>query len=382
MKLLFASDSFKGSLSSGQTIALLTKAAKEVFGDCECVGVPVADGGEGTAEAVIAATNGTRIFAAVHNPLMQPIEASYGIFEGKAIIEMAAASGLPLIPEALRNPLRTTSFGTGELIRDALRRGCRDITVAIGGSATNDGGIGCLRALGARFYDNRGNELDGTGADLARVADIDLSGLDKRIRESAITVLCDVKNPLCGENGATRMFSRQKGATAEMTEALESGMCRYRDVIQATTGIDCDAVEGAGAAGGLGAALKVFLGGAMRSGIDAVLNLIHFDELLDGVDLVVTGEGKTDCQSACGKVMQGVAKRAKAKGIPVAGLSGSLGAGAEALYSDGVCSLMTTVSAPVTLEEAMQNAETLYRDAAVRMFRLIQIGMRIKVENR
>ena len=379
MKLLFVSDSFKGSLSSERTAELLTAAANEVFGDCECISVPVADGGEGTVRAVTAAKNGVETEVAVSDPLMNEITAKYGLFDDKAIIETAAASGLPLVPESLRNPMNTTTFGTGELILDALCRECREILIAIGGSATNDGGMGCLRALGARFLDRDGNELTGCGRDLIRVSRIDLSGLDPRIKNTKFTVLCDVKNPLCGENGAAMMFSRQKGATAEIRAELEAGMRNYRDVIKAQFGTDCDLIEGAGAAGGLGAALRVFLGGEMKSGIEAVLDLLRFDELLQNVDLVVTGEGRTDSQSVCGKVMFGVGRRAKAMGIPAVGLCGSLGEGAEELFRHGISSLMTTVSAPVSLKEAMDNAEELYFSAAVRMFRFIKTGMDMNI---
>ncbi len=317
MKLLFVSDSFKGSLSSSETAALLTKAAKEVFDSCTCMSLPVADGGEGTVEAVTAATHGKIITAEVHNPLMRRIKARYGVTGSKAVIEMAAASGLPLLSEKERDPLSATTYGTGELIMDALRRGCREITVAIGGSATNDGGMGCVRALGGKFFDKDGRELSGCGRDLTAVDRIALDGLEPLLQEAAITVLCDVKNPLCGANGATRTFSAQKGATPAVTEELEQGMCRYRDVIRRQFGTNCDAMEGAGAAGGLGAALRVFLG------------------------------------------------------------SGSLDEGAQLLYAHGINSLMTTVSRPMTLDEAMQNASALYYDAAVRLFRLIQTGMQI-----
>lgn len=376
MKFLFASDSFKGSLSSSETAELLTKAANEVFGSCEVSSAPVADGGEGTVEAVIAAENGTMINAKVHGPLMEEMEAFYGVFdETKAVIEMASASGLPLVPEKLRNPLNTTTYGTGELILDALEKGYRDISIAIGGSATNDGGMGCARALGVKFLDETGAELQGFGRDLAHVKTIDVSGLDPRIKESSITVMCDVTNPLCGEKGATMTFGRQKGATEEIQKELEAGMCNYRDVIKDTFGIDCDTIQGAGAAGGLGAALRVFLGGVMKSGIDTVLDLIRFDERLEGVDLVVTGEGRTDWQSCFGKVMQGVGVRSKAKGIPVLGLSGSLGKNALDICDYGVSSLMTTVNAPMTLDEALDNAKQLYYEGAVRMFRFVKTGM-------
>ena len=378
MKLLFASDSFKGSLTSEKTVELLSRAAREVFGECECSGVPVADGGEGTVEAVIAAEQGEYITVKVHGPLMEETESFYGVFDGnKAVIEMAAASGLPMVPEELRNPLNTTTFGTGELILDALKRGYRDISIAIGGSATNDGGMGCARALGVKFLDQDGNELEGFGRDLARVAAIDISGLDERVKDSKITVMCDVTNPLCGKDGATWTFGKQKGATPEIQEELEKGMCSYRDVIRETFGIDCDGIPGTGAAGGLGAALMVFLGGEMKSGIETVLDLIRFDERLEGVDLVVTGEGRTDWQSCFGKVMQGVGMRAKAKGIPVLGLSGSLGKNAMDICSCGISSLMTTVNAPMPLSEALERAEELYYEGALRMFRFVRTGMEI-----
>ena len=372
MKLIFASDSFKGSLSSRRTAELLTRAAREVFGVCECIGVPIADGGEGTVDALIDALNGERATATVHDPLMNRIQASYGIAGGKAVIEMAAASGLTLVPEALRNPLNTTTYGTGELILDALDHGCRELYIAIGGSATNDGGMGCLRALGSRFLDKDGNELSGCGKDLAEVSTIDLAHLDSRLSVASVTVLCDVKNPLCGENGATYTFAKQKGATPETLELLENGMQNYREVIRGQFGIDCDLIEGAGAAGGLGAALKVFLHAAMQSGIETVLDLIGFDDLLDGADLVVTGEGRADLQSVCGKVMQGIALRAKARGIPVYGLCGSLGDGAQLLYDCGVTSLYSLVDENTSVEEAMTNAEQVYYHAAVRMFSQIK----------
>ena len=379
MRLLFASDSFKGSLTSEKTMELLGRAAKTVFGECETSGVPVADGGEGTVSAVIAAEKGEIVTAAVHGPLMEETMAAYGVFGGnKAVIEMAAASGLPMVPENKRNPLYTTTCGTGELIKDALDKGYRDISIAIGGSATNDGGMGCARALGVRFLDSGGNELPGYGCDLEKVMSIDVSGMDERIKDTKITVMCDVTNPLCGKNGATYTFGKQKGATPEIQEQLEAGMCHYRDIIRDTFGIDCDAVEGAGAAGGLGAALKVFFSGEMKSGIETVLDLIRFDERLEGVDLVVTGEGRTDWQSCFGKVMQGIGMRARAKGVPVLGLSGSLGTNALDILNCGVSSLMTTVNAPMTLQEALERAEELYYEAAVRMFRFVKTGMEMK----
>ena len=378
MKFLFASDSFKGTLSSSQTVELLAKAAKEVFGEIEYSGVPVADGGEGTTEAVVAAENGSWIETSVYGPLMERVSAKYGrLDDRRAVIEMAAASGLPMVPLEKRNPLFTTSYGTGELIRHALDEGFTDISIAIGGSATNDGGMGCARALGVRFLDNEGRELEGRGEDLEKVSAIDVSDLDPRVKGVKITVMCDVTNPLCGENGATYTFGAQKGATPEIQARLEAGMVNYRDVIRRQFCIDPDAIKGAGAAGGLGTALTVFLNGEMKSGIDTVLDLIGFDARLEGTDLVVTGEGRTDWQSCFGKVMQGVGERAKRKGVVAVGLSGGLGRDADRIFNHGIESLMTTVDAPMPLEEALGRAEELYYLGAVRMFRFLRAGMKL-----
>lgn len=378
MRFLFASDSFKGTLTSEQTVALLARAATDVFGDIEYSGVPVADGGEGTTDAVVAAEKGQWIEAEVCGPLMEKIRARYGRLDAhRAVIEMAAASGLTLVPLEKRDPLKATSYGTGELIRHALDQGFTDISIAIGGSANNDGGMGCIRALGGRFLDVEGRALEGRGEDLERVCTIDVSALDQRLANAKITVMCDVTNPLCGENGATWTFGAQKGATEETQARLEAGMVNYRDVIRRQFGIDPDAIKGAGAAGGLGAAL-VLLGGEMKSGIETVLDLIDFDARLEGTDLVVTGEGRTDWQSCFGKVMQGVGERAARKGVIAVGLSGSLGRNAWQIYDHGISSLMTTVDAPMSLEEALGRAEELYYLGAVRMFRFIKVGMDIK----
>ena len=378
MKLLFVSDSFKGSLSSEQTIELLTKAAEEIFPNCSCGGMPVADGGEGTAQAVVQAVNGRIQEADVQGPLGEQAHAFYGqLDEKRAVLEMACASGLPLVPEKERNPEKTTTFGTGELIRHVLNDGYRDISIAIGGSATNDGGMGCMRALGVKFLDKSGKELQGCGEDLIHVAEIDISGLDPRILQSKITVMCDVTNPLCGKDGATWTFGKQKGADESMQERLEAGMQNYRDVIKRQFDIDLDQIPGAGAAGGLGAALLVFLHGELKSGIETVLELIDFDRKLEDVSLVVTGEGRTDWQSCFGKVVQGVGDHCKKKGVPVAALVGSMGPGAEKIYEHGICSIMTTVNGVMPLEEAMDHAEELYYAAAFRLFRFIKTGMDI-----
>lgn len=378
MKFLFASDSFKGSLSSRRTAELLTLAAQEIFPGCECTSVETADGGEGTADAVLSAVNGEKIMLPVHGPLGKMTESSYGILsDGRVIMEMASASGLPLVPCSLRDPRCTSSYGTGEMIADALDRGCRDISIAIGGSATNDGGMGCMRALGVRFYDKDGNDLKGCGQDLIKICTIDTSGIHPLIKDASFTIMCDVTNPLCGGNGATYTFGKQKGGTPEILAQLESGMQNYRDIILNRFGINMDEVPGSGAAGGLGAALMVFLNGKLKSGIDTVLDLVRFDQKLDGVSLVVTGEGCTDRQSAFGKVIQGVGMRCKKRNIPAVALVGSIGDGAEDIYNYGIRSIMTTVNSPMPLEEALNRAEELYIKAAIRMFRMIKTGMEL-----
>lgn len=373
LKIVFASDSFKGSLTSRETAELLTKAAKEVFDSVECISVPVADGGEGTADALLSVLGGEKLFLDVHGPLMENVRAYYGrLDDKKAVIEMALASGLTLVPSDKRDPSVTTTYGTGELMRDALDKGFKELFVTIGGSATNDGGMGCGRALGIRFLDAAGQELEGAGKDLEKVQRIDVSGLDPRIKQVKLTITCDVTNPLCGENGATRTFAPQKGATPQMTEDLERGMQNYREVIKRHFGVDPNELAGSGAAGGLGAMLMILLGGEMKSGIETVLDLNDFNQKLKDADLVITGEGCTDWQSACGKVLQGVGERAKKAGVPAIAISGCLGPGFEKVYEHGITSIMTTVNAPMSLEEAMTRAKELYYQAAIRTFRMIQ----------
>ena len=379
MKFLFASDSFKGTLSSEQIIRLLTESAKEAFPDCETAGTLIADGGEGTVDAVIAMTKGELIRVPVHGPLMEETTAVYGkINEDSAIIEMAAASGLPMVPENLRNPLNTTTYGTGELIRDALDRGFRNISVALGGSATNDGGMGAMSALGVKFLDKDGNVLDGKGSDLEKVASVDVSGLHPAVAETKFTVMCDVSNPLTGPDGATYTFGKQKGGTPEILDRLEAGMKSYAKVAGEALGKDIDHIAGAGAAGGMGAALCGFLNAGLKSGIETVLDLIGFDEMLEGVDLVVTGEGRIDWQSAFGKVPSGIGMRCKKKGVPAVAIVGGMGNGAEKIYEFGVESIIPTINGAMDINEALERAEELYKGAADRMFRFLKVGMQMK----
>lgn len=378
MKFLFASDSFKGTLTSRRTAELLAQAAGEIFPGCVCDSIEIADGGEGTADAVLSAADGMKIHMTAAGPLMERIPVSYVQLDNtRAVMEMAAASGLPLVPEGKRDPRETTTYGTGEMIADALSKGFRDISIAIGGSATNDGGMGCMRALGVRFLDDSGRELEGRGKDLIRVRSIDVSGMDPRVKGCTFTVMCDVTNPLCGPSGATYTFGKQKGGTPEMLDELEAGMCNYRDVLLRQFGVDMDTVPGAGAAGGLGAALMVFLNGKLKSGIETVLELTDFDRRLEGVSLVVTGEGAADWQSVSGKVMQGVGMHCRKLGIPATAVVGSMGPGAEQLYEYGIDSIITTVNGIMPLDEAIERAEELYLDAARRMFRMLRAGRQL-----
>ncbi|MDO4277583.1 MAG: glycerate kinase [Lachnoclostridium edouardi] len=379
MKFLFASDSFKGTLSSERIIDLLTESANKIFPGCETFGVPVADGGEGTVDAVIAVTKGNIKTVKVHGPLMEDADATYGEFNGdSAIIEMAAASGLPMVPVDKRNPLNTTTYGTGELIRDALDSGYRKISIALGGSATNDGGMGAMSALGVKFLDAEGNVLSGFGSDLNKVADIDVKGLHPAVAETEFTIMCDVTNPLTGPDGATYTFGKQKGGTPEILDEMEAGMKKYAKLLLDKTGIDVDTVPGTGAAGGLGAAFKVFLNANMKSGIETVLDLIEFDKLLEGVDVVVTGEGRIDWQSAFGKVPSGIGMRSKNKGIPAVAIVGGMGKGADKIFEFGVESIIPTINGAMEIDEALERAEELYAGAADRLFRLLKVGMQIK----
>jgi len=279
-----------------------------------------------------------------------------------------------------RNPLLTTTYGTGELIRAALDEGIREFIIGIGGSATNDGGMGMAQALGIAFLDDEGRNVGLGGRYLSEVRRIVPDGLDPRIRECKMTVICDVSNPLTGPQGATYVYGPQKGATKEMLLILEEGMKNYAEVIRHQLGIDVDRIPGAGAAGGLGAALTGFLGAVLKPGIDAVMDFIHFDRLLEDVDLVVTGEGRIDGQSVFGKVPVGVARRCKEKNVPVVAISGIMGENAQAVYDYGINSIMTTINRDMPLEEALSRAEELLFDAADRMFRLIKAG--IAIENK
>ncbi len=381
MKLIFAPDSFKESLTALEICEILERVTARHFPDAETICIPVADGGEGTVDALLRAMDGRRIRTQVTGPLFEPEAAQWGLLSDgvTAVMEMAQASGLSYVPLPQRDPRRTTSLGTGEMIAEALRQGVRKILIGIGGSATNDGGIGMLQALGAVFTDAAGQPVPPVGGALASVAKADFSGLLPELRHTEITVICDVTNPLLGENGATWIYGPQKGATPEICEELETGMAHFAQVAAAAAGRDIASFPGAGAAGGLGAALGGVLGAQLRSGIDAVLDAVDFSAKLEGVSLAVTGEGRIDGQSVCfGKVPVGVAKRCAQRGIPTVAIVGGIGEGAEGLFQLCESTIQTTVSGPMSLQAAMSNAPALYEQAADRLFRAIKIGMHLK----
>lgn len=369
MRVLICPDSFKGSLSAFDSAEAIAEGFASAMPDAELVTLPLADGGEGTVEALVKATGGRFLHRVVRGPLGEPVDAEYGILgDGKtAVVEMAAASGLILVPAGFRNPLKTSTYGTGELIRAVLDAGCSRLVIGIGGSATNDGGAGALTALGARFLDSAGIELPPGGAALADLATVDLSRLDPRLPRMRIEVACDVTNPLCGPEGASAVYGPQKGATAEMVAELDAALSHYGNVLERILHRSVMDRPGAGAAGGLGAALGGVLGAEMRRGIEIVLGRLDFDRLLEGTDLVVTGEGSLDAQTARGKTIDGVAKAAHARGVPVLALVGTLSDGAEALV-DRAAAIMPE---GMSLEQAMREARELLRIAAEKAARAL-----------
>lgn len=378
MKFVFAPDSFKGTLSSQEIISILTKKARQHFENIQTQGVLIADGGEGTIEAVEQMKGGSRKYLEVTGPLGEKVNAHYlRLNEKQVLIEMATASGITLIPYREGNALYTTSYGTGELIKDALLSGADDIIISIGGSATNDGGIGMLMALGVRFLDDKGKEMEPIGKNLLNIARIDTKSLNKRIKMAKFTVMCDVTNPLVGQNGATYVFGPQKGANKEQLHLLESGMKNYAAKIKETLGIDVADLPGGGAAGGMGAALMAFCGAFLQSGIKTILELINFKDIIADADLIITGEGRIDGQSANGKVLDGIGRYAKERNIPVIALAGGMGDNAHLVYDCGIDSIMVTVNSPMSLEMALDNVEPLLEDCADRLFRFIKIGMNL-----
>lgn len=381
MHILIAPQALKGSLSATETARAIAQGARAVAPDAHVTELPIADGGEGTVEAMVGATAGKIIPASVTGPLGEPVEAFFGILggslQGTAIIEMAAASGLPLVPPERRDPRITTTRGSGELIRHALDLGCRRLLIGIGGSATNDGGAGMAQALGVHLLDEQGQELAPGGAPLARLARINSERLDPRLGETVVQVACDVVNPLCGPNGASAIYGPQKGATPAMVRELDDALHHYATIIKRDLGVDVLELPGAGAAGGLGAGLVAFLKAEMVPGAQMVLSALHFYTHLAAADIVITAEGHLDSQTLHGKGVGTVASAAKARGVPVIVVVGGVAHDEQALYDQGITAIVPLPTRPMALTEAMNSAGPLLSRAAERALRLIGIGSRL-----
>jgi len=380
MRIVVAPDSYKGSVSAMGVADAMERGIHKVFVDAVISKIPIADGGEGTVESMVGATGGTPRCTQVTGPLGERVAAQWGTLgDGKtAIIEMAAASGLPLVAKDKLNVRIATSRGTGELILAALDAGLRKIIIGIGGSATNDGGAGMARALGIRFLGADGHELPEGGAALAQLARIDTAGLDPRIAETELIVACDVDNPLCGTRGASAVFGPQKGATAAIVEELDSALAHFAKIAREATGRDVANFPGAGAAGGLGAGLMFFTPAKLRPGVEIVLEAVGFAEAVSTADFVVTGEGRTDFQTAFGKAPVGVAKVAKSRGIPVFCLSGGLGEGANDVLEQGIDAVMSICDRPLSLEECMRDGSGLIEAGAERLCRIVKASLAIR----
>jgi len=380
MKIVIAPDSFKESLSALQVADAIEAGMREVWPDATYVKVPVADGGEGTVQALIDATGGRRVDVRVTGPLGQTVDAFYGCAGNGdlAVIEMAAASGLEGVPPDLRDPRTATSRGTGELIRAALDAGARQFVLGVGGSATNDGGAGMLQALGVRLLDEAGNDIDPGGAALARLARIDAAGLDPRVREAQFRIACDVDNPLTGPRGASAVFGPQKGASPAMVEQLDAALAHFADIVKRDVGQDIAQSPGAGAGGGIAAAMVVFLNGQLRPGIEIVTEAVGLDAAVRDADLVVTGEGRIDGQTVNGKTPMGVAKVARRHGKPVVAIGGSLAQDAGAVHAEGIEVVVAAVARPCSVAEALAAASENLRRAARNLAAALALGARLR----
>lgn len=359
-KIILAFDSFKGSASSLDIARSARKAILKEYPLCNVVSFPIADGGEGTTEAICTGLNVNKVSCSAHDPLMNPIEVTYGITKDgtTAVLEMAAASGLPLVPDSLRNPMNTSTYGTGEVILDALNKGCRRFIMGIGGSATNDAGIGMLAALGVRFLDLSGNVLEPKGSSLIQIASIDDSCLHPALKESFFTIACDVNNPFYGLQGAAFVYAPQKGASPDEVKALDEGLRHYADIIRIQRKMDIASIPGSGAAGGMGGGLLPFLHAELKPGIDTILDIFNFREAIRNAGLIFTGEGKLDVQTGMGKALGGILKIANEESVPVIALGGCVEA-TELLNEMGFTTVLSIQPSPVSLEQAMQAEFTL-----------------------
>jgi glycerate kinase len=378
MKIVIAPDSFKDSLSAEKVADAIAAGLADVFPQAQLVKCPMADGGEGTVEAIVAAGNGQLRRNQVQGPLGAPVEAHWGWLPDShtAIIEMAEASGLQLVAPGQRDACISSTFGTGELIRAALDAGAQRVILAIGGSATNDAGAGALQALGLGLFDEQGNSLTRGGLALARVARIDLGGLDPRLARVRFEIAADVNNPLCGEQGASAIFGPQKGASPEQVRLLDQALGHFADHCARVLPKDVRQEPGSGAAGGLGFAAKAFFGAQFRAGVEVVAELVGLAEAVKGADLVITGEGRFDAQTLRGKTPFGVARIARAQGVPVVVLAGTLGEGYQALYEHGINAAFALTSGPMSLQDACARAPQLLTDRARDIARLLSLSAR------
>jgi glycerate kinase len=373
MKVIIAPDSFKGNLTAAEVANHIEKGVLSAGPDIIVHKIPVADGGEGTVDAMITGAGGKKVHTRVYGPLMDEIDSFFGVLgDGKtAVIEMAAASGLTLVPPGKLNPLETTTYGVGQLILAALDMGCSKIIIGLGGSSTNDGGMGMAQALGAVFYDENMKPLGIGGKYTGLVRSVDLSMLDRRLGSASVIAACDVGNPLCGPNGASAVFGPQKGATPEMVKFLDSSLLNYGSVLEGVTGKKIVSVPGSGAAGGLGAGLLAFAGAVMKPGIEIVLDSCDAENHIMGSDLVITGEGKTDAQTTFGKVPAGIASLASKYNVPVVCLSGGLGDDYEEVYKCGIDAAFSNVPDAMSLEEAKARSGEFLEKAARSIMRLV-----------
>ncbi|USD42861.1 glycerate kinase [Vibrio sp. SCSIO 43135] len=376
MKVVIAPDSFKESLTAKQVSDAIQSGMQRVWPTAEFVRVPVADGGEGTVQSLIDATKGRLVHVQVKGPENKPVEAFYGILGDNktAVIEMAAASGLHHVPAHHRDPKMTTSYGTGELIRHALDQGMSRLIIGLGGSATNDAGVGMLAALGATFTQQNGESITLNGGGLTKLAAIDTSKLDARLKDCEILVACDVDNPMCGERGATAVFGPQKGATQDDIELLDQALHVFGEQTEQATGVEVLNIPGAGAAGGMGAALLGFVNAQLKPGIEIVLDTVNLSNIVADADLVITGEGRIDSQTIFGKTPVGVAKVAKNYNLPVIALAGCTGAGYQAVYEHGIDSVFSAVPRPMAVEDAFKEADFNMADLAENVARLWQMS--------
>jgi glycerate kinase len=371
MKIVIAPDSFKESLSAPKVAAAIAQGLSQAAPEARCVCIPMADGGEGTVEAILAATGGESRINVVQDALGRPIQAQWGWLPGKvAVIEMACAAGLEHIAVTDRDPLRASSFGVGQLIGHALEMGAQHIVLGLGGSATNDAGAGMLQALGLKLLDTQGKALAPGGAALAKLAHIDSSCFDARLKNVDITIASDVNNPLCGPKGASAIFGPQKGATADQVKTLDRALAHFADLCAKVLGQDHRQDAGSGAAGGLGFAVRAWMHARFRPGVEVVAELGGLASAIQGAQLVITGEGRMDAQTLHGKTPMGVAKIAQAAGVPVIAIAGSLGEGYQALYQSGIVAAFSLVSGPMTLEHACAETEQLLKDRAQDILRL------------